>query len=75
MMRAGLKPQAVIGHKVRLEFDVWIERMHTPSDLVVAVRAVQAGMADTVRDYFKIDASGSFDLDVDFMHATKMKTR
>ena len=71
LVRAGLRPERVSLHHVRLEFGVWVERMRTPPVQVDAIRALQTAMSESVRNYFAIGADGSFTLDVALFEAAK----
>ena len=50
--------------RLRLEFGSWIARMRTPDTLSHAILALQQSMGAEVREYFEIDADGSFSTDV-----------
>ncbi len=71
LARAGLVPGAVTQHRVRLEFDAWVERMHTPQLQVDAIRALQAAMSASVTRYFETAPDGSFSIDVALFQARK----
>jgi ubiquinone/menaquinone biosynthesis C-methylase UbiE len=71
MVRAGLKPDSVATHRLRLDFASWIERMRTPKLQADAIRAIQSAMSETVTRYFEIGADGSFNLDVALFQAPK----
>lgn len=62
--QAGLKPERHALARLRLEFASWVARMQTPEPLRVAIRALQDGASSQVRDYFAIEADGSFSADV-----------
>ncbi|MDF3863963.1 class I SAM-dependent methyltransferase [Pseudomonas denitrificans (nom. rej.)] len=61
---AGLAVTAQKRQRLRLEFTSWVERMRTPEVMRQAIRALQLSMGDEVREYFEIDAEGSFSTDV-----------
>jgi ubiquinone/menaquinone biosynthesis C-methylase UbiE len=67
--RAGFTVQAVRRHRLRMEFQSWVERMRTPAPLVAAIRALQAAASRDVRDHFAIEPDGSFMLDVMLLEA------
>jgi len=71
MVRAGLTPESVSPHRVRLDFAVWVERMRTPKLQADAIRAIQAVMSESVTRHFDIGADGSFTLDVVLFQASK----
>ena len=56
---------------LRLEFESWIERMRTPDYYRDAILALQKDMGQEVRDYFKVEHTGSFTTDVLMIWATK----
>jgi ubiquinone/menaquinone biosynthesis C-methylase UbiE len=59
----GFAIEEVATYKLRLEFGAWIERMRTPDVHVAAIRSLQRRAAAEVRDYFAIEADGSFTVD------------
>lgn len=61
---AGLVLSDCRRQRLRLEFTSWVERMRTPEVMRQAIRALQQSVGDEVRDYFEIDAEGSFSTDV-----------
>ncbi|MBI6680684.1 class I SAM-dependent methyltransferase [Pseudomonas viridiflava] len=61
---AGLFTRSHARQRLHLEFTSWVERMRTPQPLRVAIRELQQAMGDEVRQYFEIDAQGSFSTDV-----------
>ncbi len=69
--RSGLVCTATRRHRIRLMFQVWVERMNTPKLQCDAIRALQHAMSENVTRYFNIGADGSFDLDVVFVQTTK----
>lgn len=71
IVRAGLLPGIVRPFRVRLEFAVWIERMHTPPVRAEAIRGLQAMASDSVTRHFAIEADGSFCIDVALFEAAK----
>jgi DUF917 family protein len=56
--------QQVTRQKLRLEFGVWVERMRTPQTMREAIRLLQQSVGQEVRDYYAIEADGSFTVDV-----------
>jgi ubiquinone/menaquinone biosynthesis C-methylase UbiE len=63
LSRNGFAIESTRTWRIPTHFDSWIARMRTPPELVRAIRALQAAASDTVRQYFKIQADGSFELD------------
>lgn len=61
---AGLTATACQRQRLRLEFDAWVNRMDTPKVMRQAIRRLQGAAPQEVRDYFEIDAQGSFSTDV-----------
>jgi ubiquinone/menaquinone biosynthesis C-methylase UbiE len=59
----GFVVDGVTRYRLRLEFASWIARMRTPDVHVAAIRSLQARAAAEVRDYFAIEADGSFTVD------------
>lgn len=50
--------------RMPLEFDAWVARMRTPQPRVVAIRSIWESAPDEVKQYFAVQADGSFELDV-----------
>lgn len=61
---AGLHVRSTSRQRLRLEYNSWVERMRTPEVLRAAIRQLQQSMGSEVREYFEIDADGSFSTDV-----------
>jgi SAM-dependent methyltransferase len=61
--RAGFAVDGVTLRKLRLDFASWIGRTATPPALADAIRHLQDGASETVRQAFAIGPDGSFDLD------------
>ena len=61
---AGLHTRSTTRQRLRLEYTSWVERMRTPQALRVAIRELQQAMGAEVREYFEIEADGSFSTDV-----------
>ena len=61
---AGLHTRSTQRQRLRLEFRSWIERMRTPQAMSAAIRELQQSMGVEVREYFEIEADGSFSTDV-----------
>lgn len=69
LAEAGFVPGGVQRWRVRMEFASWIARMGTPAANVAMIRALQAGAPEAVRGYFRVEARGSFSLDVMMVEA------
>lgn len=52
-----------------MAFPAWLARKNTPAPRAAAIREVLAGAADEARQYFRIQADGSFNLDVAWLGA------
>ena len=63
LARAGLALKSVHSWRLHLEFASWIARMRTPDVLVAAIRSLQAGAPQEVRNHYAIQADGSFTID------------
>ena len=61
---AGLQSCSTLRQRLRLEFTSWIARMRTPEVMRAAIVELQQAMGSEVRDYFEIEADGSFSTDV-----------
>ncbi|WP_273824969.1 class I SAM-dependent methyltransferase [Pseudomonas asplenii] len=61
---AGLHVRSTSRQRLCLEYTSWVERMRTPAALRVAIRELQQAMGAEVREYFEIEADGSFSTDV-----------
>jgi ubiquinone/menaquinone biosynthesis C-methylase UbiE len=61
---AGLHTRSTTRQRLRLEYNSWVERMRTPEVMRAAIRELQQSMGNEVREYFEIEADGSFCTDV-----------
>ncbi len=61
---AGLHVRSTSRQRLRLEYSSWVARMRAPEALCIAIRQLQQAMGQEVRDYFEIEADGSFSTDV-----------
>ena len=61
--KAGFGPGEVTSYRLPLAFGPWIERMRTVEDHVRAIRSLQDQATAEVKDYFALEADGSFTLD------------
>jgi len=57
--------------KLRMDFATWTARMNTPRCAREAIGHVFAEAATEARDYFKVEADGSFAIDVAWMQAVR----
>ena len=68
---AGLHTRSTTRQRLRLEYNSWVERMRTPEVMRAAIRQLQQSMGNEVREYFEIEADGSFSTDVLVLWAEK----
>jgi hypothetical protein len=61
---AGLHTRSTTRQRLRLEYTSWVERMRTPQVMRAAILELQQSMGNEVREYFEIEADGSFSTDV-----------
>lgn len=61
---AGLHVRSTTRQRLRLEYASWVERMRTPEVMRAAIVQLQLSMGNEVREYFEIEADGSFGTDV-----------
>ena len=61
---AGLFVRGHSRQRLRLEYSSWVERMRTPAAMRQAIRELQQAMGEEVRQYYQIEADGSFSTDV-----------
>ncbi|TQI79150.1 methyltransferase family protein [Serratia fonticola] len=64
LTESGLLVREVTSDRLELEFGSWVARMRTPEHFVTAIRALQQGVAEDVRQHFAIQADGSFTSDI-----------
>ena len=55
--------------RLPMVFDTWVARMRTPELRVAAIRDVFAQASDEVQQYFRVQADGTFDIDVAWIEA------
>jgi len=68
---AGLAIERIEHFRLRLDFATWVARMNTPEPQITAIRMLQARAASAVRDYFEMEADGSFTVDTAVFVARK----
>jgi ubiquinone/menaquinone biosynthesis C-methylase UbiE len=61
--RAGFSANVRERWRMRLEFEAWVTRMRTPQPRVAAIRSIWDNAPDEVKQYFAVQADGSFELD------------
>ena len=64
LSRSGFAIEGVTTRVLRMEFPAWTARTRTPAAHAEAIRSLQAGAPEIVREHFAVGADGSFDLDV-----------
>ncbi|SDV47979.1 class I SAM-dependent methyltransferase [Chitinasiproducens palmae] len=57
---------------LRMAFDTWVARMRTPPERVAAIRSLWSGAPDEVRQHYRVEADGSFQLEVLSFAATRV---
>lgn len=60
---SGMTVREMVADRLALAFTPWVERMQTPQPFIEAIRLLQQTVSDEVRDYFAIQADGSFTTD------------
>jgi ubiquinone/menaquinone biosynthesis C-methylase UbiE len=61
---AGFEAQVRERWRLSIEFASWVARMRTPAERVAAIRSLWHSAPDEVREYYGVQADGSFMLDV-----------
>ncbi|QHD08013.1 class I SAM-dependent methyltransferase [Pseudomonas sp. R76] len=64
LSESGLHVRNSSRQRLRLEYTSWVERMRTPEVLRAAILELQKAMGQEVRDYYEIQADGTFSTDV-----------
>ncbi|CAI2798386.1 MULTISPECIES: class I SAM-dependent methyltransferase [Pseudomonas] len=64
LSETGLHVRNSSRQRLRLEYTSWVERMRTPEVLRAAILELQQAMGQEVRDYYEIQADGTFSTDV-----------
>ncbi|MEX5585167.1 class I SAM-dependent methyltransferase [Pseudomonas lurida] len=64
LSESGLHVRNSSRQRLRLEYTSWVERMRTPPALRTAILELQQAMGQEVRDYYEIQADGTFSTDV-----------
>ncbi len=62
--QAGLNISKVQTHKLFLDFESWVTRMRTPEHYLTAIKALQQHIGSETKEYFDLQADGSFTTDV-----------
>lgn len=68
---AGLITDNLITDRLSLEYGSWVARMRTPEALCTAIRLYQESASQEVKDYFELQADGSFTSDTIMAEAHK----
>lgn len=68
--KVGLNVQQTQTHKLALAFESWVTRMRTPEVYVTAILKLQQHIGQEVKDYYNIQADGTFTTDVITITAT-----
>ena len=64
---AGFRIECVEKQHLELEFQSWTERMQTPDYAVQTIRHLQHKVSDQTRQYYQIQADGSFRSEVMYL--------
>ena len=64
LTRSGFSLEGITARRLHMDFPVWIARTRTPAAHATAIRSLQVGAPDAVREHFAIAEDGSFDIDV-----------
>ncbi len=67
----GFAIEQIVMGRLRLDFKTWIARTHTQQTNIAAIQSLQLSANCEVRDYFEIDAEGSFTVDEAVLVARK----
>lgn len=68
---SGLLVREVTADRLELEFSSWVTRMRTPEHFVTAIRALQQGVVEEVRQHFAIQDDGTFTSDIMMFEVVK----
>ena len=63
LLHAGFAVTKTTARRLRMSFPVWITRTRTSPAHADAIRSLQAGAPEAVRQYYSVAEDGSFDLD------------
>jgi ubiquinone/menaquinone biosynthesis C-methylase UbiE len=63
LARAGFSIEGLSCHRIRINFDDWVARSRTPEATVRVLRSLQDGAPQEARDYLRLEADGSFQLE------------
>ncbi len=69
--RAGFDATVSERWRIDIDFDTWVARMRTPPERVTAIRSMWASAPDEVKQYFDVQADGSFKLDALMIEGTR----
>lgn len=67
----GFQIEVVEKQALQLDFQTWVQRMQTPAASVATIRELQQKVSDQVRDYYQIQADGSFTTPTCYLQFTK----
>ncbi len=63
LARSGFAVERLATRRMRMDFPVWIARTRAPAEHAAAIRSLQQGAPQIVKDHFAIGADGGFDLE------------
>ena len=72
---AGFAAPAVDAWKIHMPFQAWVERIGTPAARVAALGTVFPSLPVEARDYFRVGADGSFEVDASWIETIPTATR
>jgi ubiquinone/menaquinone biosynthesis C-methylase UbiE len=71
LQRAGLVESETRSWKLHMAFESWVARIGTPVERIAALRAVTPALPAEARNYFAVEADGSFTLDAVWIAARR----
>jgi SAM-dependent methyltransferase len=72
---AGFQIDEIVTWNLRLEFQSWVTRMRTPRERIALIRELLLAAPEEVRDYLKIEADGSFQIDAAMLEISAISKR
>lgn len=67
----GFQIERIEKQSLALDFQTWVERMQTPAASVATIRDLQQKVSDHIRDYYQIQADGSFSTPTCYLQLSK----
>jgi ubiquinone/menaquinone biosynthesis C-methylase UbiE len=72
---AGFRVRRMQAGRLRMDYPSWVDRMQTPDDNRIAIRALQHSATAETTAYYAIEPDGSFTVDSIFIEATACRAR